>query len=132
MIFLIQHFEADLLKILNSGIILKTFTHLYITSLVVKYHFHIGITVRKPDLLHANKGTSDQSDQHLYIHSLLSLMLQLATCIISIFWLASVAEQVSRQWRSKNTEKVTHIKGRLLDQAVILFNCVLFLNGNFS
>ena len=26
----------------------------------------------------------------------------------------------------------THIKGRLLDQAVILFNCVPFRNGNFS
>ena len=35
MISLIQHFEADFLwkvslKILNSGIILKTFTHVYI------------------------------------------------------------------------------------------------------
>ena len=30
------------------------------------------------------------------------------------------------------TLKVMHIKGRLLDQAVILFNCVPFHNGNFS
>ena len=30
------------------------------------------------------------------------------------------------QWRSQNAEKVAHIKGRLLDQAVILFHCVLF------
>ena len=36
------------------------------------------------------------------------------------------------QWRSQNAEKVTHIKGRLLDQAVILFNCIPFQNGNFS
>ena len=36
------------------------------------------------------------------------------------------------QWHSQNAEKVTHIKGRLLDQAVVLFNCVLFQNGNFS
>ena len=36
------------------------------------------------------------------------------------------------QWRSQNAEKVTHIKGRLLDQAVILFNCVPFQKGNFS
>ena len=36
------------------------------------------------------------------------------------------------QWRSQNTEEVTHIKGRLLDQVVILFNCVPFHNGNFS
>ena len=35
------------------------------------------------------------------------------------------------QWRSQNAEKVTHIEGRLLDQAVILFNCVPFWNGNF-
>ena len=33
------------------------------------------------------------------------------------------------QWRSQNAEKITHIKGRLLDQAVILFNCVLFDMG---
>ena len=32
------------------------------------------------------------------------------------------------QWRSKNAEKVKHIKGRLLDQAMILFKCVPFLN----
>ena len=36
------------------------------------------------------------------------------------------------QWRSQNAEKVTYIKGRLLDQAVILFNCVPFQNGNLS
>ena len=32
--------------------------------------------------------------------------------------------RINIQWRSQNTEKVTHIKGRLLDQAVILINCV--------
>ena len=36
------------------------------------------------------------------------------------------------QLRSQNAEKVTHIKGRLRDQAVILFNCAHFHNGNFS
>ena len=36
------------------------------------------------------------------------------------------------QWCSQNAEKVTHIKGRLLDQAMILFNYVPFQNGNFS
>ena len=34
------------------------------------------------------------------------------------------------QWCSQNAEKVTHIKGRLLDQAMILFNCFPFQNGN--
>ena len=36
------------------------------------------------------------------------------------------------QWYSQNAEKVTHIKRTLLDQEVILFNCVPFQNGNFS
>ena len=30
--------------------------------------------------------------------------------------------------RSQNAEKVTHIKGRVLDQAMVLFNCVPFQN----
>ena len=30
-------------------------------------------------------------------------------------------QQYYKQWRSQNTEKVMHIKGRLLDQAMILF-----------
>ena len=34
-----------------------------------------------------------------------------------------------KQWRSQNAEKVTHIKWRLLDQAVVLFNCVPFQIG---
>ena len=33
---------------------------------------------------------------------------------------------------ARTLEKVTHVKGRLLDQAMILFNCVPFQNGNFS
>ena len=32
-------------------------------------------------------------------------------------------------WRSQNVEKVMHIKGRLLDQAMILFNCFPFQMG---
>ena len=42
------------------------------------------------------------------------------------------SSMVVYQWCSQNAENVTHIKGRLLGQAVILFNCVPFLNGNFS
>ena len=34
------------------------------------------------------------------------------------------------QWRSQNAENATHVKGRLLDKAVILFNHVAFHNGN--
>ena len=36
------------------------------------------------------------------------------------------------QWSSQNAEKVTHIKERLLEQAVIIFNCVPYQNGNCS
>ena len=36
------------------------------------------------------------------------------------------------QRRSQNAEKVMHIKGRLLEQAMILYNYVPFQNGNFS
>ena len=38
----------------------------------------------------------------------------------------------SYQWRCQNVKKVTHLKGRLLDQAVIIFNCVPFRNRNCS
>ena len=36
-----------------------------------------------------------------------------------------------QQWHSHNAEKCTHIKGRLLYQAMILYNYVPFQNGNF-
>ena len=36
------------------------------------------------------------------------------------------------QWCSQNAEKVTHIKGKLLYQALILYNYIFFQNGNFS
>ena len=36
------------------------------------------------------------------------------------------------QWRSLNADKVTHTKGRLLDQTMSLFNFVPSQNGNFS
>ena len=35
----------------------------------------------------------------------------------------------NQQWRSQNAEKARHIKGRLLAQAMILFNCVPFQMG---
>ena len=36
------------------------------------------------------------------------------------------------QKHNQNAEKITHIKGRPLDQEMILFNCVHFQNGNYS
>ena len=51
------------------------------------------------------------------------------TCVIPIFkrrfsW--------QWQWRSQYVEKVTHIKGRLLKQAVIFFSCVPFFKMGTS
>ena len=36
----------------------------------------------------------------------------------------------TNQWRSQNVKKVKHTKGRLLEQAVILFHCVPFHMGS--
>ena len=33
------------------------------------------------------------------------------------------------QWRSQKAEKSMHIKGRLLDRAMILYNCIPFQMG---
>ena len=49
-----------------------------------------------------------------------------------VCWVSATIHVICHQWRSKNAEKVTHIKGRLLEQPVILFNCVSFQNENFS
>ena len=43
-----------------------------------------------------------------------------------VHWIIS---EHTDQWRSQNAEKVTHIKRRLLDQAMILFDCVPFQMG---
>ena len=37
-----------------------------------------------------------------------------------------------KQWRSQSALKSTHIKGRLLNQGMIVFNCVSFQNWNYS
>ena len=37
-----------------------------------------------------------------------------------------------KQWRSQTVENVMHMKGRLLYQAMILYNYVPFQSGNFS
>ena len=46
--------------------------------------------------------------------------------------LDTLARIFSVQWISQNAGKVTHLKGRLLDQAANLFNYRPFQNGNFS
>ena len=46
------------------------------------------------------------------------------------FMLTIYLDPFNVQWRSQNTKKIMHIKGRLLDQALILFNRVPFQNGN--
>ena len=36
------------------------------------------------------------------------------------------------QWRSQNAEKIKNIKGRLLNEEMILFICIPFQNGNLE
>ena len=49
-----------------------------------------------------------------------------------IVWILTVCKSYQqttlgdKQWCSQNAEKVMHIKGRLLEQAVIFISCVLF------
>ena len=47
-------------------------------------------------------------------------------------WSGLILFADSIQWCNQNAEKVTQIKGRLLYQAMILYNYVPFQNGNFS
>ena len=53
----------------------------------------------------------------------------IATCV-KMFSLCCTLDSI--QWRSQNADKVTHTKGKLLDHAKSLLNCVPFQNGNFS
>ena len=47
-----------------------------------------------------------------------------------IWFLSHIKDKLKlKQWCSPNAEKATHIKGRPLDQAVILFNCIPFQMG---
>ena len=43
-----------------------------------------------------------------------------------------IVSQPYVQWCSEKAEKVTHIKGRILDQVMNLFNCVPFLKMRIS
>ena len=66
MVALIQHFEADFLwkvslKILNSGIILKTFTHADTMFIATLFSYNTGISekcikINRPDTLKIGKG----------------------------------------------------------------------------
>ena len=48
---------------------------------------------------------------------------------VALFYACDKWNSYQCQWRSLNTEKSTHIKGRLQDQAMVLFNCVPFQMG---
>ena len=45
---------------------------------------------------------------------------------VALFYAFDKWKSYQCQWRSLNAEKSTHIKGRLLDQAMVFFNCVPF------
>ena len=64
---------------------------------------------------------------HTESASLADLSLPLyVQCLMVLLQVHLLIAQIKYQWRSQNVEKVTHIKGRLMDQAVVLFNCALF------
>ena len=54
------------------------------------------------------------------------ILVFISSNLILIF---ALALDYTSQRRSQSAEKVMHIKGRLLDQAMILFNCVPFQMG---
>ena len=58
------------------------------------------------------------------------LLVVMDMAVVSLREIKSIGQHM--EWRSQNSEKVTHIKGRLLEQVVILFNRAPFQNGNFS
>ena len=57
------------------------------------------------------------NDEHEYLTSIITYLLGFSKKICTLY---------RTQRRSQNALKVTHVKGRLLDQAMILFYCVLF------
>ena len=62
-----------------------------------------------------------------HIHGLVVVQISLLHTLIKRYSLTDCLDRVKT-----NSENVTHIEGRLLDQLVVLFNCVAFQNGNFS
>ena len=52
--------------------------------------------------------------------------------LLNFVSLSLVCITLPKQWRSQKAEKVKHIKGRLLDHAMILFNCVPFIKMETS
>ena len=67
-----------------------------------------------------------------YVHKITFMMETLHPSLQMIRKGCNFGKTDLKEGCSQNAEKATHIKGRLLDQAVVLFNCAPFLNGNFS
>ena len=65
--------------------------------------------------------------QFVFFISILVLVLVAAAILVFVF-----REKVSNNGIARTLKKVEHIKGRLLDQAVILFNYLPFQNGDCS
>ena len=52
--------------------------------------------------------------------------------IFDVFYhVYNILYRVDSKWRTQNVKKATHIKGRLLNQGVILFNRLLFKMGTY-
>ena len=64
-----------------------------------------------------------------FLTNLINSIIHLSTFVRSSFYCIHKQPRLRGQGRSQNAEKVTHIKGELLDQAVILFISSLFKMG---
>ena len=92
------------------------------------------IVRRKPEMLHKIGMDKKSADQSVYLHSLISNSLERRINLLHAQFIRRHMFKFSpvNQVRNQKAEKVTYIKGKLLDQAVILFICIPFQNVNFS
>ena len=94
-----------------------------------KYDGYDNVNFRITTTLKGNKSNSSEAPQRDYVLKILTKNDSENTEFVGMFLL--LYSFMIHQWRSQKAERVTHTKGRLLEQAMILFNCLPFQNGNF-
>ena len=62
----------------------------------------------------------------------LSILFVFGSCFVMQYFVYFLVLYIISKGVARTLKKVTHIKGRLLYQAMIFYNCVPFQNGNFS
>ena len=102
----------------------------FVVDGVKKYDGYDNVNFRITTTLKGNKSNSPEAPQRDYVFKILNKNDIKNTEFVGIFLL--LFSVMIHKWRSQKAEKVTHTKGRLLEQAMILFNCVPFQNGNLS